>query len=122
MPEANSKLTFTLTAVSVEPTGNTIPTEFALSQNYPNPFNPTTTIEYTLPEQSTVTLKVFNLLGQEIATLADGVQQASSFKAIWDGRNKLGQQVSSGVYFYQLDAKSVSGKNFGSIKKMLFMK
>ncbi|HCV42485.1 MAG TPA: hypothetical protein DGH68_03305, partial [Bacteroidetes bacterium] len=91
-------------------------------QNYPNPFNPTTTIQYALPEQATVTLKVFNLLGQEVATLVDGMQQASYFKVTWDGRNSVGQQVSTGVYFYQLDAKSVSGKNFGSIKKMLFIK
>jgi hypothetical protein len=106
----------------VEQYGNVVPVEFALSQNYPNPFNPTTTIRYGLPEQSTVTLKVFNLLGQEVATLVDGVQGASYFNAVWDGRNSVGQQVSTGVYFYQLDAKSVSGKNFGSIKKMLFIK
>jgi hypothetical protein len=107
---------------SVEQYGNAVPVEFTLSQNYPNPFNPTTTIRYALPEQSTVTLKVFNLLGQEVVTLVDGVQGASYFNAVWDGRNSIGQQVSTGVYFYQLDAKSVSGKNFGSIKKMLFIK
>jgi hypothetical protein len=107
---------------SVEQYGDVVPVEFALSQNYPNPFNPTTTIQYALPEQSTVTLKVFNLLGQEVATLVDGIQQASYFKVTWDGRNSAGQQVSTGVYFYQLDATSVRGKNFGSIKKMLFIK
>jgi hypothetical protein len=109
-------------ATGVDEYGTGVPVEFALSQNYPNPFNPTTTIQYALPEQATVTLKVFNLLGQEVATLVDGMQQASYFKVTWDGRNSVGQQVSTGVYFYQLDAKSVSGKNFGSIKKMLFIK
>jgi hypothetical protein len=106
----------------VEQYGNTVPVEFALSQNYPNPFNPTTTIEYALPEQSTVTLKVFNILGQEVATLVNGVQGASHFKAQWDGRNAKGHQVSTGIYFYQLEATSVSGQQFSSIKKMLFLK
>jgi flagellar hook assembly protein FlgD len=106
----------------VEPVGSTTPTEFALAQNYPNPFNPTTTIQYALSEQSTVTLRVFNILGQEVVTLVDGVQGASHYNAVWDGRNSIGQQVSTGVYFYQLEAKSVSGKTFGSIKKMLFVK
>jgi hypothetical protein len=122
IPEANSKLSFTPPLTSVEPAGSELPVEFALSQNYPNPFNPTTTIRYGLPEQSTVTLKVFNILGQEVVTLVNEVQGASYFNAVWDGRNSIGQQVSTGVYFYQLDAKSVSGKNFGSIKKMLFIK
>ena len=106
----------------VEQYGNTVPVEFALSQNYPNPFNPTTTIEYALPEQSTVTLKVFNILGQEVATIVNGVQGASHFKAQWDGRNGKGHQVSTGIYFYQLEATSVSGQQFSSIKKMLFLK
>lgn len=122
-PESNTKLTFTVrtTSVPTDPVG--VPTQFALLQNYPNPFNPTTTIRYTLPEQANVTLKVFNLLGQEVVTLANEVQNASFHSVVWDGRNAAGQQVSTGVYFYQLEATSVGGKNhFADMKKMLLIK
>ena len=122
VPEANSRVTFELNPVSVDPTGGTTPVEFALLQNYPNPFNPTTTIRYGLPEQSAVTLKVFNLLGQEVVTLVNAVQGASSYAVSWNGSNARGQQVSTGIYFYRLEAKSATGKNFGSIRKMLLVK
>ena len=100
----------------------TKPVEFSLSQNYPNPFNPSTTIRYALPEQSTVTLRVFNILGQEVRTLVNELQNATSYKVVWDGLNARGQQVSTGIYFYQLQAKSSTGKSFTSLKKMLLIK
>jgi hypothetical protein len=100
-----------------------IPATFVLSQNYPNPFNPSTAIRFGLPQQSTVTLKVFNLLGQEVAVLVSGVQNAGSFEATWDGRNNSGAQVSTGVYFYRFEATPVNGSNsFVSLKKMLLLK
>jgi hypothetical protein len=75
------------------------PKEFVLHQNYPNPFNPTTTIIYALPHTAFVSLTVFNTLGQPIATLVSGEQEAGSHQAIFDGSN-----LSSGTYFYRLQA------------------
>jgi hypothetical protein len=99
-----------------------LPTEFAISQNYPNPFNPTTRIKYDLPEQATVVLKIYNLLGQEVATLENAPQAAGYYEATWDGRNNFGANVSSGVYFYRFEATSNSGQKFANLKKMLFLK
>ena len=102
--------------------GQEIPTTFALSQNYPNPFNPTTQIKYDLPEQSTVSLKIYNILGQEVMTLANGEQAPGFYSVTWEGRNNFGSQVSSGVYFYRFEAKGTSGQTFSTLKKMLFLK
>lgn len=102
--------------------GDGLPKEFALLNNYPNPFNPTTQIQYDLPEQATVTLKVFNVLGQEVMSLASGTQGVGHHTATWDGRNNFGSQVSTGVYFYHFEATGVSGQTFVTTKKMLFLK
>jgi hypothetical protein len=99
-----------------------IPDVFALDQNYPNPFNPTTTVKYDLPEEATVTLKIYNVLGQEVLTLVSGTQAAGRYQAVWDGRNNFGTPVSSGVYFYRIEATGVSGEPFVSLKKMMFLK
>jgi len=78
------------------------PQEFRLSQNYPNPFNPTTQIEYELPEDSKVILKIYNMRGQEIRTLVNE-QQSGGFKSVtWDARDSRGYKVSSGIYFYAI--------------------
>ena len=100
-----------------------IPTVFALRQNYPNPFNPTTQIKYDLPVQSTVGLTIYNILGQEVITLERGMMSAGYYTATWSGRNNFGAQVSSGVYFYSIEARPVDGSGtFRSIKKMLMLK
>jgi hypothetical protein len=114
----------TLTVItSVTERGFDLPATYELSQNYPNPFNPTTRIEFALPEESTIRLKVYNILGQEIATLANEQRPAGYFVAEWNATNNFGNKVSSGVYFYKMEASSVSGGNsFQSLKKMLILK
>jgi len=81
-----------------------IPQAFTLLQNHPNPFNSSTLISYTLPEPARVRLQVYNLLGQQVATLAEGYQQAGSYQVRWDGKDKHGHPVPSGVYLYRLQA------------------
>ncbi len=96
---------------------NTIPTTFALEQNYPNPFNPVTNIHYQLPVESRVTLKIYNTLGQVVATLVDGVQEAG-FKSVSIDASHL----ASGLYFYRITAQTKDGNAFTDLKKMLLMK
>lgn len=97
---------------------NPIPSNFELLQNFPNPFNPATTIRYGLPNNGKVTLKIFNLLGEEIITLMNDEEKSSGYHAaVWDGRNAEGRAVASGIYIYQLRTKS-----FSKTKKMLLLK
>jgi hypothetical protein len=84
-----------------------LPTGFVLNQNYPNPFNPTTTIHFELPHTSWIKLTVYNLLGQKIATLADGIHEQGRFKVIWNGLDGMQQQVPSGVYIYSLQSDEI---------------
>lgn len=90
----------------VEGRDESVPQIFTLHQNYPNPFNPTTSLRYELNESAHVTLKIFNELGQEIRTLVDAKQGAGMHNVVWNGRNRSGSLMSSGVYFYQLEAGS----------------
>jgi hypothetical protein len=88
------------------------PAAYKLAQNYPNPFNPATVIYYSIPERSKVTLKVFNLLGQEVATLVNQVQEQGSYPVRFEANN-----LASGLYFYKLEAGNVSLS-----RKMLLLK
>ena len=81
-----------------------IPRSFHLAQNYPNPFNHATHIGFTLQQLSAVSLQVFNIRGQLVATLVEGIRPAGTYQTAWDGRDDQGQAVSSGVYIYQLRA------------------
>jgi hypothetical protein len=100
-----------------------LPTEFALQQNYPNPFNPTTTIRYALPVQSMVTVRVFDVIGREVATLVDGVMAAGFHDVNWNSTNSSGSLLSSGMYFYRIEARpSDGGEPFVQLKKMMLLK
>jgi hypothetical protein len=106
----------------VRPAGTTAveigsaPTEFSLSQNYPNPFNPSTKIHYSLEKASQVSLKIYNVLGVEVATLINEHQEAGGYTVPF-GFNTRTLGISSGVYFYRLEAGS-----FVSTKKLILMK
>jgi len=95
------------------------PLSYALDQAYPNPFNPTTTINYSLPQDSRVTLKIYNVLGQVIAMLSDEVQSAGYRSATW-----VATDAASGIYFYRLEAISIvePTKSFTQVKKMVLVK
>jgi len=94
------------------------PKSFALFQNYPNPFNPETTIQYQLSQAAEVTLKIFNLLGQEVRTLVNQRQPAGAHAVAWDGKDNFGRQAATGVYIFQLKA----GESFKMSKRMMLVK
>jgi photosystem II stability/assembly factor-like uncharacterized protein len=109
--------------VGVENISGKIPEKFELSQNYPNPFNPTTQIAYAVPKASFVRLTVYNVLGQEVATLVNAEQEVGHVTAVWDGHNSAGQAVGSGLYFYRIEAKPKNKEDaFVDVKKMLMIK
>lgn len=94
-----------------------IPSEFALGQNYPNPFNPITRLDYLLPRRSDVSIRVYNMLGQEIITLLEQEQSYGQYSVLWNGLDRSGKQVASGVYFTELKAGSIR-----KTRKMLLLK
>ncbi len=98
--------------VDVEDQNNPVPGSFVVNQNYPNPFNPTTVISYSIPNEAFVTVKIYNVLGQETATLINDVQSAGVHKINFDA-----SKLASGVYFY-----SVKADNHLDVKKMILMK
>ncbi|UCE17138.1 MAG: T9SS type A sorting domain-containing protein, partial [Gemmatimonadota bacterium] len=89
-----------------------MPLEYSLAQNYPNPFNPVTSIHYSVAGNVRTTLKVYNVLGQELATLVDKVVEPGHYSVTWDASD-----VASGIYFYRLDAG-----DFSDTKRMVLMK
>ncbi|MDQ7817400.1 MAG: T9SS type A sorting domain-containing protein [Melioribacteraceae bacterium] len=95
-----------------------IPVEYALDQNYPNPFNPTTNIRYSLPKAASISLVIYNTLGQKVATLIDSQEQgAGNYNYVWNGKDMNGNNLASGIYFYQLNAN-----DYTITKKMMLLK
>ena len=103
--------------VSVKTKKSPIPLKFELSQNYPNPFNPSTEIQFAIPTSQKVTINIYNLLGKQVKTLVDKNVAAGRYKITWDGSDKFGTQVASGVYFYELRAKDMI-----KMRKMLLLR
>jgi len=94
------------------------PVYFNLSQNTPNPFNPTTTISFELPKTSDISLTVYDIMGREVIKLIDKPCQAGYLNVVWDGKDKIGQQVSSGIYLYALR----SSAGYCETKKMVLIR
>jgi hypothetical protein len=97
--------------------GMLIPTEYALHDNYPNPFNPITNIKYDIPENTHVTIAVYNTLGQHVIDLVNEEQAAGYYHMQWNGLNKRGTPVGSGLYFYRLTTSE-----FTQSEKMTYLK
>jgi len=112
------KKTGTRTGVVSDQATVSLPENFALQQNYPNPFNPATTIRFLVPAnvgaQTAVTLRIYNVMGQLVRTLANGSFAAGSYIAVWNGENETGVKAGSGLYFYELKAG-----NFKAMKRMV---
>jgi len=95
-----------------------IPTDYELSQNFPNPFNPTTRIRFGLPQAGNVTLKIYNLLGKEVATLLNNEKKEAGYHIlVWDSKNYMGQVVANGIYIYKFQSGS-----FSETRKMTLLK
>lgn len=105
------------------PSGN-LPTVFSLSQNHPNPFNPATRIQYSLPHSGSVTLTIYNILGQKVQRLLNNQPKpAGYFEVEWDGRNATGSTTGSGVYLYRIEIQDDNGSEiFSEVKKMTLVK
>jgi hypothetical protein len=96
---------------------SSIPTAFALHQNSPNPFNPQTSIMFDMPVAGDVNVSVFNVLGQNVTNLVDGHMEAGTHEVIWNGKDRDGATVASGIYFYRIDTDQYS-----ETKKMMLLK
>jgi len=105
------------TGIIREEIAKSIPDGFLLGQNFPNPFNPETKIIYRIPEAGKVTIKIFNILGQDVKTLVNKELEAGTYEVVWNGRNDAGMNVSSGIYFYRIKTK-----NFSATKKMMLVR
>jgi uncharacterized delta-60 repeat protein len=113
------------TPVSIRILGKAaVPTIFGLEQNYPNPFNPSTDIAVRVPVRSTLTLRVYDLLGREVRTLLSEVVDAGVRTVVWDARDGNGMPVAGGVYFCRLEATDISthGRMFTDTRKMLLLR
>jgi len=115
LPGLETKLTDEI--ISVVENEGTIPGAFSLEQNYPNPFNPTTKIEFRIADFGFVSLKVYDVLGNEVATLIDEYKPAGSYEVEFNSHSGEGRNLTSGVYFYKLQAGSIV-----DTKKMLLLK
>ena len=102
---------------SVAESEENVPKTFVLHQNYPNPFNPETTIQYQLPKTTQVKLVIYNLEGQQVATLVEKQQPAGLYSIQWDGKAASGKKVASGVYLYRLETKQ-----FVQVRKLVLVR
>ncbi|MCW8806004.1 MAG: T9SS type A sorting domain-containing protein, partial [Ignavibacteriaceae bacterium] len=107
---------FTPTVTSAE--NEITVTDYSLEQNYPNPFNPSTVIKYNLPEDSDVTIRIYDALGEEIDSITTGIQQSGSYQKTWSAEG-----FASGVYYVKMNAQSLySDKTYSNVIKMLYVK
>ena len=116
-PDADNPVAVSTSAVGID--GNeTIPDEFAVNQNYPNPFNPSTQISFDVPQGGEhIMLNIYNILGQNVSTLVNGVMNPGTYTMEWNATDEAGNPVASGIYFYELRSSSFTAR-----KKMLLIR
>jgi hypothetical protein len=109
--------------VEEDPLPNLLPKVFALSQSRPNPAGSSIQIRYDLPARSRVHLAVYDITGREVRVLLDETREAGYRSIVWDGRDRRGKEIASGVYFYKLSARSDSGReDYSATQKLILMK
>ena len=119
---ARSLRFFDQTVTSADPSDQVrAPLAFELSQNYPNPFNPSTTIQFSLPARAAITVRIFDISGRQVRSLLKEEREAGSHSVIWDARDDRGQEISSGVYFYRLEASGADGSVVRQTRKMVLV-
>jgi len=114
---STANFTIDETTTGVEQTPDGVPSEYTLDQNYPNPFNPSTRIAFSIPRPEHVSIAVFNILGQRVATVVERDFDAGSFTVSWNARSDTGIPLSTGVYIYQIKTSS-----FSATRKMILLK
>lgn len=115
-PVFAEEATLYLNAITSTNDNEALISDYKLNQNYPNPFNPNTVISYELPENNYVTIKIYNLLGSEVATLMNGYQTSGAHKVTFNASSS-GSRLASGIYLYKIQAG-----NFASTKKLMLLK
>ncbi|MBN1481336.1 DUF3160 domain-containing protein [candidate division KSB1 bacterium] len=111
------RMHFVLGHSTIAPKPNGIPAQFALSQNYPNPFNPQTFFKIELPREAFISLRVFDIRGRKVRTLVSSVQPAGQYIVPWDGTDDAGNSLTSGIYYYQMQAD-----RFSDVKRMILLR
>lgn len=116
----------TIAGVEIDPESVNLPASYKVYDNYPNPFNPSTTIRYELPEQSQVTLVIYDIMGREVRRLINETVEPGYHAAVWEARNINGDEVSTGIYIYRFTAMPVLGENSSNglqtVGKMIYTK
>ena len=105
------------TAIDDQKQANNMPVDYKLDNAYPNPFNPTTTIQYSIPVSNNVKIEVYNIMGQKVRTLVNQYKTAGTYRVTWDAKDERGVKVSTGMYFYRMQAS-----HFQTVKKVILMK
>jgi len=122
----NSATPLSRAAAAVESQGGaaarTLPTQFALMQNFPNPLRESTVIRFALPEASTVSVRVYNVFGQEVARLQSGAMQAGYHSVEWSARDRSDRPAPAGMYFYRIEASSPNAGTFRQMRKMILVR
>ena len=109
-PDEDNAITVSTSALGVDD-NESIPNQFALHQNYPNPFNPSTQISFDIPEGGEyIMLNIYNILGQNVSTLVNGVMNPGRYTMDWNATDEIGNPVASGIYFYELRSKSFTAR------------
>jgi hypothetical protein len=114
---AHDVLNFMQVPGNVDITQSAIPKAYRLAQNYPNPFNPSTTIKYDMKDKGLVTVRIYDVAGRLVRTLVNETKDAGAYSAVWDGRNNIGADVASGIYFYKMDTAG-----FVATKKLVLLR